>query len=92
MQNVTIHKAGQLSENVKAAVESLLGRSVAPDEEISVVAVPPQRVPPSEDRRQMARKLEALLDRRREKVGEVPESVIDSAIDEAVNHVRHSRS
>ncbi len=92
MQNVSIRKAQELPANVKSAVERLLGRSVAPDEEISIVAVPPQRVLPAEDRAQVARQLEALLNRRAKKVADVPEEVIDAAIDEAVNHVRHSRS
>ena len=42
MQNVSIQKAGDLPQAVKSAVEHLLGRSIAPDEEISVAAVPPQ--------------------------------------------------
>ncbi|MEK7406172.1 MAG: hypothetical protein AAB225_13790 [Acidobacteriota bacterium] len=92
MQNVSIRKAQELPANVKSAVERLLGRSVAPDEEVSIVAVPPQRVPPAEDRAQVARQLEALLNRRAKKVEDVSEEVIDAAIDEAVNHVRHSRS
>ena len=92
MQNVSIQKAGELPEIVKSAVERLLGRSVAPDEQISIVALPPQQVPPAEDRAQAARGLEALLNRRAEKVRALPEDVIDAAIDEAANHVRHSRS
>ena len=92
MQNVSIRKAEELPANVKSAVERLLGRCVAPDEEISIVAVPPQRVPPAEDRSQVARRLEALLDRRADRVKDVPDEIMDAAIDEAGNHVRHSRS
>ena len=92
MQNVSIQKAGELPAVVRSAVERLLGRPVAPDEEISIVAAPPQQVPPAEGRLQAARNLEALLSRRAEKVKDVPESDIDAAIDEAVAHVRHHRS
>jgi hypothetical protein len=92
MENVSIQKAGQLPASVKSAVEQLLGRSIAPEEEISIVAVPPQQVPPVEDRAQVARKLEALLNRRAEKVNDVPEDVIDAAIDQAVDEVRRRRS
>ena len=92
MGNVSIQKAGQLPESVKSAVERLLGRPIAPEEEISIVAVPPQQVPPAEDRAQVARKLEALLNRRAEKVKDIPDEAIDAAVDEAVDHVRHSRS
>ena len=92
MQNVSIHKASHLPQVVKSAVEQLLGRSIAADEEISVVAVPPQQVPPSEGRADVGRKLEAFLNRRAEKVQDVPEEEIDAAIDEATQYVRHNRA
>jgi hypothetical protein len=91
MQNVSIQKANELTEAVKAAVEQLLGRPIAPDEEISVTATPPQRVPPSEGRAAVAQKLEAFLNRRADKVNGVPEEQMDAAIDEALNDVRHNR-
>jgi hypothetical protein len=47
--------------------------------------------PPSEDRAAVVRKLEAFLNRRAAKVEDVPEEEIDAAVDEAVDHVRHSR-
>jgi hypothetical protein len=55
MNNVATQKAGKLSPRVKSAVEELLGRTVAADEEISVIAVPPQQAPPSRDRAMIAR-------------------------------------
>jgi hypothetical protein len=82
MRNVSIQKASELSQVVKSAVEQLLGRSIAPDEEISVTAVPPQRVPPSEGRAAVARDLEAFLNRRAEKVNGLPEEELDAAIAE----------
>ena len=91
MQNVSTQKAHNLPGAVKSAVERLRGRTVAPDEEISIVAMPPRQVPPAVDRAQLARKLEALLDRRAEMIEGVPEEAIDAAIDEAVSRVRHSR-
>jgi len=91
MQNVSIQKASELPQGVKSAVEQLLGRSIGADEEVSIVAVPPQQVPPSEDRAVVAQKLEAFLDRRAEKVRDVSDEEIDAAVDEAVDHVRHSR-
>ena len=92
MQNVSIQKASDLPQAVKSAVEQLLGRPIAPDEEISVAAVPPQRVPPSKSRAAVARNLEALLNRRADKVNGLPEEEIDSAIDEALHAVRHQRT
>lgn len=92
MQNVSIQKASELPQTMRSAVEQLLGRPVAPDEQISVVAVPPQRVPSSENRAAVARNLEAFLNRRADKVNGVPEQEIDAAIDEALPIVRHSRT
>jgi hypothetical protein len=91
MQNISIQKASELPDAVKSAVEQLLGRSIAPDEEISIAAVPPQRVSPSEDRATVARNLEAFLNRRAAKVDGVPEEQIDAAIDDALHRVRHDR-
>jgi len=92
MQNVSIQKASELPQAVKAAVEQLLGRSIAPDEEISVAAVPPQRIPPSQSRAAVARNLEAFLDRRADKVNGLQEEEIDAAIDEALRVVRPKRT
>jgi hypothetical protein len=36
-------------------------------------------------------KLEALLNRRAEKVRDIPEDKINAVIDEAVHHARHNR-
>ena len=91
MQNVSIQKASELPEVVKSAIEQLLGRSIDGEEEVSVVAVPPQQVPPSPNRAAVAQKLEAFLNRRAEKIGVVSDEEFDAAVDEAVNHVRHGR-
>jgi hypothetical protein len=92
MQNVSIQKASELSPAVRSAVEQLLGRSIAPDEEISVAAVPRQRVPATESRAAVARNLEEFLNRRAVKVNGLPEEEIDAAIDEALHAVRRPRA
>jgi hypothetical protein len=51
-----------------------------------------EKDPPSEDRAAVARKLEAFLNRRAEKVKDTPEEEIDAVVDEGVDHVRHSRA
>jgi len=92
MRNVSIHKANELPTAAKCAVEQLLGRPIAPDEEISVAAVPPQRVPRLEGRGSVARNLEAFLNRRADRIEGLPEEEIEAAIDEAVHAVRHKRT
>ena len=91
MANVTVQKAAQMPQPLKAAVEQLLGRSIAGDEEISIVATPPQDVAPVEGKAAVVKSLEALLNRRAQKVQDVPEAEIAPAIDEAVHQVRHTR-
>jgi hypothetical protein len=91
MSNVSIHKASNLPQGVKSAVEQLLGRPIGADEEVSVAAVPPQQVPPSGNRLAVAQKLESLLDRRAEKVRDIADEDTDAAIDDAVDHLRHRR-
>ena len=91
MQNVSIQKASELSPDVKSAVEQLLGRPIEADEEISVVATPPQQVPASQSRAVVAEAMETLLNLRAEKTKNLSDEELDAAIDEAVDRVRHSR-
>lgn len=91
MQNVSIQKASELPQPVKSAFQQLLGRPIDADEEVSIVAIPPQQVPPSGNREVVAQKLDAFLNRRAAKTSDVPDGAIDAAVDEAVDHVRHSR-
>ena len=91
MHNVTVQKAGEMPPPLKAAVEQILGRAIGVDEEISIVAVPPQQVAPSGGKAVIVEELEALLSRRAEKVRDIPEEEINTVIDEAVDHVRHNR-
>ena len=92
MQNISIQRAAELPDGVKAAVEQLLGRSIEADEEVSIVSLPPQHVPPNRNREEIARKLANFLDRRAEKLKDVSDAEIDAAIDEAADQVRHSRA
>jgi hypothetical protein len=91
MHNVSIQKASELPPRLKSAVEQLLGRPIDADEEVSIAAVPPQQIAPSESLESVAEKLEAFLNRRAAKVGDVSDDELDAAIDEAVDHLRHGR-
>jgi hypothetical protein len=92
MHNVTVQKAGDMSQPLRAAVEQILGRSIGVDEEISIVAVPPQQAAPSGGKATVSEKLRKLLDLRAEKVRNISEDELNSVIDEAVHHARHSRT
>ena len=53
--------------------------------------VPPQQVAPPESNAAVVAKLEALLNRRADKVRDIPEEEINSLVDEAVQQARHFR-
>jgi hypothetical protein len=91
MRNVASQKAADLPQGVKSAVEQLLGRLIDADEEVSVVAVPPQPIPPVGNRAAIAQRLEEFLNRRARKTADVPEEELDGPINDAVDHVRHRR-
>jgi len=91
MHNISIQKASELPPRLKSAVEQLLGRPIDADEEVSIAAVPPQQIAPSKSRASVAEKLEAFLSRRAAKVSDVSDDELDTAIDDAVDHLRHSR-
>jgi hypothetical protein len=69
MQNVITRKAGEMSAPLRAAVEEMLGRAIADHEQIQISAGPAaQAPPPSDEKTSVVARLEALLNRREEKV------------------------
>jgi hypothetical protein len=91
VHNVAIQKASELAPPLREAVEQILGRPIGVDEEISIVAVPPQHAAPSGDKAAIVAQLETFLNRRAEKIRDVPADEINSVIDEAVRQVRRRR-
>jgi L-lactate utilization protein LutC len=76
---------------VKAAIESLLGRRLEDDEQVSVQAFRPHEAPQGEARRHAARRLEEHLDQMAGKVKDVSEEEMEAALDEALEQVRPKR-
>jgi hypothetical protein len=91
MQNATINWARDLAAPVKAAIESLLGRPLQDDEQVSVRAYRRHEAPRGEARREAARRLEEHLDRMARKVRDVSPVEMEAAIDEALEQVRPKR-
>jgi len=88
MQNISIQKASQLPEEVKSAVEHLLGRPIDADEEVSVMAFRAHDAPAKRARQKIARNLQAHMDKMTSRVKGVPEKEIDNILDEAMRSVR----
>ena len=51
----------------------------------------PRPLKTAESKAAIIAKLEALLNRRAERVRDIPEDEINAVVDEAVRHVRHNR-
>src|ERR1019366_5539966 len=90
----SIHKARDLSPDLRRAAEALLGRNLQEDESISVRAFKGDTVkeaPTGEVRAEAFRRLRARIEQTAARAPGVPEADIDALIDEAVDHVRHHR-
>ena len=89
----SIHKARDLSPDLRRAAEALLGRNLQEDESISVRAFKDtvKEAPTGEARAEAFRRLRARIEQTAARAPGVPEADIDALIDEAVDHVRHHR-
>ena len=91
MQNATLNLVRELTAPVKAAIESLLGRPLQDDEQVSVRAFRCHEAPRGEARLEAARRLEEHLDRMAGKVKDVSRREMEAALDEALDFARPKR-
>lgn len=90
MANIAISDASQLTEAARSAVESLLGRRIADDEQVRVMALCPDSGPTGTAREAAAVRLTAVLDSMAAHARPVSGGEFDEAVDEAMRHVRPS--
>ena len=88
MQNVSIQKAEDLSKTVKSALESLLGRTLEADEEISIMAYRPHEAPQGPVRDQLAQSLTEQMDHMAERVKNASDDELDEILDEGMRSAR----
>ena len=91
MSNTATNWARDLAPPVKAAIESLLGRSLQDDEQVSVRAFHRHAAPQGEAWQKAAHRLEEQLGRMAERAKEVSQDEVEAALDEALLHVRPRR-
>ena len=92
MQTISVRRANELGEAARNAVESLLGRKVADQEHVTVMAFP---APPTEgepDRKRAVQDLIEDLDSLAASASHVPDEEMDALVDEAIQHVRQQRT
>ena len=88
MQDLATHKTQALPPVARQVLETLLGRPLAEDEEISIWATRPHAAPTGEAREKAWRQLDKHLDRMAAKV-QAPADEIEKVVDEVCDEVRH---
>ena len=91
MQKSAVHKARDLSPELRRAAETLLGQALEEDETVSLRASKGHIVkeaPTGRIREEAFRRLSEHMDRIAERVKDVPEQELNSLIDEAVAETR----
>jgi len=91
MADIAVRRAGDLSESAKSAVEGLLGRALADDEEVSVMALRSHKAPSGPERKAAADRLKVALESMGQKATGVPPEEFEAAVDEAMQQVRPRR-
>ena len=88
MQSLSTHKMRELSPNEKEAVERLLGRRLAEEEEISIWASAPHAAPAGKARTEAWRQLDQHLGRLGMRAEGTAEE-LEKLADEVSGEVRH---
>jgi hypothetical protein len=89
MHTISIRRANELGNAARGAVECLLGRKVADEEQVTVMAYPARPAGDEPDRQAAVRDLIEDLDSMAASASHIPEEEMDQLIDEAIQHVRH---
>jgi hypothetical protein len=92
MQTISVRRANELGNAARSAIESLLGRKVADEEHVTVMAYPAQAAENEPDRKAAVRDLVEDLDSLAASARHIPEKEMDALIEEAIQHVRQRRS
>jgi hypothetical protein len=92
MQTISVRRANELGEAARNAVESLLGRKVADEEHVTVMAFPAWSAESDADRAGAVQDLIGDLDSLAASASGVPDKEMEALIGEAIQHVRDRQS
>jgi len=81
MENVSINWAGDPPSPTRSAIETLLGRTLHDDEQVSVMSLHSHPAPSGEERRVSAERAKRALDQVADKARDVDGDEFDSAVD-----------
>ena len=91
MAEIAIRNVRDLGEGARRALEALLGRQLAEEEQVGVTALGARPAPLGDVRRIAAERLSESLKEMSERAKSIPDGEFDSLVDEAMNDVRHRR-
>jgi hypothetical protein len=78
----------ELEDSARRWVENLLGCELSAEEEITVLAFPPHPAPSAETGEESIRRMDAVLAKAAANLQNIPDSEFESAVAEALEHVR----
>jgi L-lactate utilization protein LutC len=88
MSDIVTQKAGDLDANVRAWLEGLFGRSLNANEAVTVIAERPNGPAEGQDRDSLLASMNQFIEKAQASVAKVPAEEFESAVDEAIKHVR----
>jgi hypothetical protein len=91
MAEIAIHNVSDLGEDARRALEALLGRELAAEEQVGVTALGARPAPTGDARRIATEKLSESLQEMTNSAKGVPGDELESLIDEAQRDVRQRR-
>ena len=91
MAEIAIRSVRDLGEDARRALEALLGRQLAEEEQVGVTALAARPAPTGETRRSAAERLSENLKEMSERAKQIPHDELESLIDEAQRDVRRRR-
>jgi hypothetical protein len=92
MAEIAIHNVRDLGQDARRALEALLGRRLAEEEQVGVPALAARPAPLGEERKIAAERLKESLKAMSESARAIPSDELESLIDEAMDDARQRRS
>ena len=92
MQTISVRRANELGDAARSAVETLLGRKMADEEQVTVMAFPSEPAGVEPNRTAAVQDLADDLDDLAASASHVPDGEMEGLIEEATRHVRQRRS
>ena len=91
MAEIAIHNVRDLGQDARRALEALLGRRLAEEEQMGVTALTARPAPLGDERRIAAERLKESLRAMSQSAKAIPSDELELLIDEAVDDARQRR-